>query len=157
MNKCQERHSLSTAPTNMLRLTQDPQFSITEFLISTHYPLLTLRYLHLSSHNYRIITPGTCNILKMKKIILSLSLLASLATAYSGELTYFTPSLGSCGIASTNNDAVVALSPPMVCILVTDFPSSRTVTLNSQYSLTLPTSMLGGSCTREGPLTPEPT
>lgn len=62
----------------------------------------------------------------MKKNILSLSLLASLATAYSGDLTYFTTGLGSCGISSTDNDAIVALSLPMVRTIATSFSISRT-------------------------------
>ena len=51
------------------------------------------------------------------KNILSLSVLAGLATAYSGDLTYYSAGLGSCGITSTGSDAVVALSRPMVYIL----------------------------------------
>lgn len=48
------------------------------------------------------------------KTILSLSVLAGLATAYSGDLTYYSAGLGSCGITSTDTDAIVALSVPMV-------------------------------------------
>lgn len=48
------------------------------------------------------------------KNILSISMLAGLATAYSGDLTYYTTGVGSCGITNTRGDAVVALSVPMM-------------------------------------------
>ena len=48
------------------------------------------------------------------KTILSLFFIAGLATAYSGDLTYYTTGVGSCGFTSTDNDAIVALSLPMV-------------------------------------------
>lgn len=32
------------------------------------------------------------------------------AQTFSGDLTYYNPALGACGIASTDNDAVVAVS-----------------------------------------------
>ena len=50
----------------------------------------------------------------MKKV-LSLSVLAGLATAYSGDLTYYSAGVGSCGFTSIDSDAIVALSVPMVC------------------------------------------
>ena len=49
------------------------------------------------------------------KSILSLSFLAGLAIAYRGDLTYYSTGLGSCGFSSTDSDAIVALSLPMVC------------------------------------------
>ena len=46
--------------------------------------------------------------------ILFFTVLIGLATAYSGDLTYYAAGVGSCGTTSTDNDAVVALSLPMV-------------------------------------------
>ena len=60
-------------------------------------------------------------ILKMKKI-LSLLVLAGLATAYTGDVTYYSAGLGSCGLTSTDSDAIVALSVPMVCIKRSSMP-----------------------------------
>ena len=48
------------------------------------------------------------------KHILSFSVLAGLATAYGGDLTYYSAGLGSCGFMNTDGDAIVALSVPMV-------------------------------------------
>lgn len=43
-------------------------------------------------------------------------LLTALPTilAYSGEMTYYTPGMGSCGISSSDGEDVVALSIPMM-------------------------------------------
>ena len=57
------------------------------------------------------------------KNILSLLVLAGLATAYTGDLTYYSAGLGSCGLTSTDSDAIVALSVPMVCIKTNPFRS----------------------------------
>ena len=56
------------------------------------------------------------------KNILSLLVLAGLAMAYTGDLTYYSAGLGSCGLASTDSDAIVALSVPMVCIKRSSIP-----------------------------------
>ena len=42
------------------------------------------------------------------KNILSLIVLAGLATAYTGDLTYYSAGLGSCGLMNTDSDAIVA-------------------------------------------------
>ncbi|KAL9588507.1 MAG: hypothetical protein Q9203_002692 [Teloschistes exilis] len=41
-------------------------------------------------------------------------LLPAITSAYSGDMTYYTPGLGSCGITNNSNDLVVALSIPMM-------------------------------------------
>ena len=56
------------------------------------------------------------------KNIFSLSVLAGLATAYTGDLTYYSAGVGSCGFTSTDGDAIVALSLPMVNKTIILFP-----------------------------------
>ena len=56
---------------------------------------------------------------KMKRLLslpltLTLTLTIPLTTAYVGSMTYYTPSLGSCGITSPPTAAIVALSVPMM-------------------------------------------
>lgn len=45
---------------------------------------------------------------------LPLLILPAITSAYSGDMTYYTPGLGSCGIQSNSNEPVVALSIPMM-------------------------------------------
>ncbi|KAL8737517.1 MAG: hypothetical protein Q9181_001595 [Wetmoreana brouardii] len=45
---------------------------------------------------------------------LPLLLLTPSVNAYTGDITYYTPGLGSCGITSNSNQDVVALSIPMM-------------------------------------------
>ena len=40
--------------------------------------------------------------------------ITALATAYTGDMTYYDPGVGSCGLASGGGDAVVALSIAMM-------------------------------------------
>jgi len=48
-------------------------------------------------------------------LALLLSLLSpTLTHAYTGDLTYYAPALGSCGTTSTPSDPIVALSVPMM-------------------------------------------
>ncbi|KAL8692868.1 MAG: hypothetical protein Q9218_002191 [Villophora microphyllina] len=41
-------------------------------------------------------------------------ILPAITSAYSGDMTYYTPGLGSCGIVSNPQEMVVALSIPMM-------------------------------------------
>ncbi|KAL8739778.1 MAG: hypothetical protein Q9190_007450, partial [Brigantiaea leucoxantha] len=50
----------------------------------------------------------------MKLKPLTLSILPVLANAYKGDMTYYTPGLGSCGFTNTTSEPVVALSVPMM-------------------------------------------
>ncbi|KAI0850833.1 RlpA-like double-psi beta-barrel-protein domain-containing protein-containing protein [Daldinia vernicosa] len=45
------------------------------------------------------------------KTLAVLSCVASYAVALSGDMTYYTPGLGSCGQTNSETDMVVALSP----------------------------------------------
>ncbi|KAG4219979.1 hypothetical protein PC116_g31542 [Phytophthora cactorum] len=45
------------------------------------------------------------------KVIAILSCVLHYAAAFEGDLTYYTPGLGSCGETNSETDAVVALSP----------------------------------------------
>ncbi|KAI0449971.1 riboflavine-aldehyde-forming enzyme [Xylaria acuta] len=45
------------------------------------------------------------------KTILAVIMAVGPALAFSGDMTYYYPGLGSCGWTNGNNDAVVALSP----------------------------------------------
>ncbi|KAI0839497.1 RlpA-like double-psi beta-barrel-protein domain-containing protein-containing protein [Hypoxylon sp. FL0890] len=49
--------------------------------------------------------------LSLTKLVAALSCTLGYAVAFSGDLTYFTPGLGSCGWTNTESDMVVALSP----------------------------------------------
>ncbi|KAI1126205.1 RlpA-like double-psi beta-barrel-protein domain-containing protein-containing protein [Nemania abortiva] len=46
----------------------------------------------------------------LTKLIIALGLAVGPTLAFSGDMTYFDPGLGSCGWTNTNNDAIVALS-----------------------------------------------
>ncbi|KAL9131936.1 MAG: hypothetical protein Q9175_006645 [Cornicularia normoerica] len=48
--------------------------------------------------------------MKIRAVALGLAMSISLAKAYTGDLTYYTPNEGSCGHTNTNGDAIVALS-----------------------------------------------
>lgn len=48
--------------------------------------------------------------LSLTKLIIALSLAVGPAVAFSGDMTYYSPGLGSCGGTNGDNDAVVALS-----------------------------------------------
>lgn len=96
------------------------------------------------------------------KNILSLSIFAGLATAYSGDLTYYTAGVGSCGITNTGSEAIVALSAPMVCIFRTKSFQSRTIFGGPRQDLGAihgfqyisDKSRFPGFCLEEGKLTP---
>ncbi|KAI1472612.1 RlpA-like double-psi beta-barrel-protein domain-containing protein-containing protein [Daldinia caldariorum] len=45
------------------------------------------------------------------KVVAVLSCVLHYAAAFSGDMTYYTPGLGSCGQTNSESDAVVALSP----------------------------------------------
>ncbi|KAI1142001.1 RlpA-like double-psi beta-barrel-protein domain-containing protein-containing protein [Hypoxylon sp. FL0543] len=45
------------------------------------------------------------------KVFLALGALVAPSIAYSGDMTYYTPGLGACGITNSESDAVVAMSP----------------------------------------------
>ncbi|KAI1658768.1 RlpA-like double-psi beta-barrel-protein domain-containing protein-containing protein [Daldinia decipiens] len=45
------------------------------------------------------------------KTIAVLSFVVQYAVAFSGDLTYYTPGLGSCGETNSETDMIVALSP----------------------------------------------
>ncbi|KAI8629347.1 riboflavine-aldehyde-forming enzyme [Xylariaceae sp. FL1651] len=47
----------------------------------------------------------------LTKIIVALSLIAGPAAAFSGDMIWFNPGLGSCGQTNSDNDPIVALSP----------------------------------------------
>ncbi|OTA58814.1 hypothetical protein K449DRAFT_397622 [Hypoxylon sp. EC38] len=49
--------------------------------------------------------------LSLTNIIVTLSCTLGYAVAYSGDITYYTPGLGSCGWTNSESDKVVALSP----------------------------------------------
>ncbi|OTB04751.1 hypothetical protein M426DRAFT_320610 [Hypoxylon sp. CI-4A] len=49
--------------------------------------------------------------LSLTKLVVALSCTLGYVLAFDGEITYYTPGLGSCGETSTDSDAVVALSP----------------------------------------------
>ena len=94
-----------------LKSTQDSQLSFVQdlpSLIKITSPLFFLCLQQYLISNY-------IKISRMKNI-LSLLILAGLATAYTGDLTYYSAGLGSCGLTSTDSDAIVALSVPMVRI-----------------------------------------
>ncbi|MCJ1461212.1 hypothetical protein MMC28_011594, partial [Mycoblastus sanguinarius] len=42
--------------------------------------------------------------------VLGLAISIASAAAYSGDMTQYTPSVGSCGLTNGTNDAIVALS-----------------------------------------------
>ena len=96
---------------NVLKPAQVSSFSFTRFIFSYHDSPSTIPCLLLP----KIFAPDNTNIFRMRNII-SISVLAGLAVAYSGDLTYYSAGLGSCGYTSTDGDAIVALSVPMVCI-----------------------------------------
>lgn len=50
----------------------------------------------------------------MKSATLVLLGLSTLATAFTGDMTYYTPGLGSCGITNSGSDPIVALSISMM-------------------------------------------
>ncbi|KAL8900770.1 MAG: hypothetical protein Q9192_000887, partial [Flavoplaca navasiana] len=52
--------------------------------------------------------------MRLTTLSLPLLLLTPLTTAYTGDMTYYTPGLGSCGITSHPNEDVVALSLPIM-------------------------------------------
>ncbi|KAI1098315.1 RlpA-like double-psi beta-barrel-protein domain-containing protein-containing protein [Jackrogersella minutella] len=45
------------------------------------------------------------------KAIITLAALAAPSIAFSGDMTYYAPGLGSCGQTNSESDAVVAMSP----------------------------------------------
>ncbi|KAI2602761.1 RlpA-like double-psi beta-barrel-protein domain-containing protein-containing protein [Hypoxylon sp. NC1633] len=49
--------------------------------------------------------------LSLTKLVLALSCTLGYALAFDGDITYYTPGLGSCGKTNTDSDLVVALSP----------------------------------------------
>ncbi|KAI5862017.1 RlpA-like double-psi beta-barrel-protein domain-containing protein-containing protein [Durotheca rogersii] len=50
--------------------------------------------------------------------------LAAPAAAFSGDLTYYSPGLGACGLTHTDSDAIVAVSPSR------DGNCGRTININ---------------------------
>lgn len=50
----------------------------------------------------------------MKPTTLALLGLSTLATAFQGDMTYYAPGLGSCGLTNTESDHIVALSVQMM-------------------------------------------
>ncbi|KAF6218802.1 hypothetical protein HO133_005345 [Letharia lupina] len=48
--------------------------------------------------------------MKLPAVALVLAISIPLANAYTGDLTHYTPGMGSCGIVNKNGDAIVALS-----------------------------------------------
>ena len=46
----------------------------------------------------------------LTKVIVAAGFAATSAVAFTGDLTYYTPGLGACGITSGESDAVVAVS-----------------------------------------------
>ncbi|KAF6238544.1 hypothetical protein HO173_003049 [Letharia columbiana] len=48
--------------------------------------------------------------MKLPAVALGLAISIPLANAYTGDLTHYTPGMGSCGIVNKNGDAIVALS-----------------------------------------------
>lgn len=52
--------------------------------------------------------------MKLELLATSLTALISFAIAYSGDMTYYTPGMGSCGQMSNDGDGVVALSTQMM-------------------------------------------
>ncbi|KAL8627694.1 hypothetical protein Q9189_006591 [Teloschistes chrysophthalmus] len=57
------------------------------------------------------------NTVKMRSALfaaLPALLLPAITSAYSGDMTYYTPGLGSCGLVHSSSDLVVALSIPMM-------------------------------------------
>ncbi|KAI1148289.1 RlpA-like double-psi beta-barrel-protein domain-containing protein-containing protein [Nemania diffusa] len=48
--------------------------------------------------------------LSLAKLIIGLGIAVGPAVAFSGDMTYYDPGLGSCGWTNSNNDPVVALS-----------------------------------------------
>ncbi|KAI1137525.1 RlpA-like double-psi beta-barrel-protein domain-containing protein-containing protein [Hypoxylon sp. FL0543] len=49
--------------------------------------------------------------LSLAKLVVALSCTLGYAVAFSGDITYYTPGLGSCGETNSDSDKVVALSP----------------------------------------------
>ncbi|KAI0384922.1 RlpA-like double-psi beta-barrel-protein domain-containing protein-containing protein [Hypomontagnella monticulosa] len=49
--------------------------------------------------------------LSLTQIIVALSCTLGYAAAFSGDITYYEPGLGSCGETSSDSDRVVALAP----------------------------------------------
>ncbi|KAI1470567.1 RlpA-like double-psi beta-barrel-protein domain-containing protein-containing protein [Daldinia caldariorum] len=45
------------------------------------------------------------------KVVIALGALVAPSLAFSGDMTYFAPGLGACGLYSTESEAVVAMSP----------------------------------------------
>ncbi|KAI8956441.1 RlpA-like double-psi beta-barrel-protein domain-containing protein-containing protein [Daldinia sp. FL1419] len=45
------------------------------------------------------------------KFIIALGALVAPSVAFSGDMTYYAPGLGACGVTSTESEAVVAMSP----------------------------------------------
>ena len=121
----------------------------------------SLRYSLFAILIFLSLSKSYTNSFKMKNI-LSISMLAGLATAYSGDLTYYTTGVGSCGITNTRGDAVVALSVPMVCVSSDQaFSLSRSkvprhdqkARQSSQHTSDM--SRSSGYCLGEGKLTPK--
>ncbi|KAL9024492.1 MAG: hypothetical protein Q9196_006475, partial [Gyalolechia fulgens] len=50
----------------------------------------------------------------LPSLFLAFLSLTPIIHAYTGDMTYYTPSVGSCGYTSSPNDDVVALSVPMM-------------------------------------------
>ncbi|RWA11833.1 hypothetical protein EKO27_g3264 [Xylaria grammica] len=49
--------------------------------------------------------------ISLTKLIIAIGLAVGPALAFSGDMTFYTPGLGSCGQTNTEHDEVVALSP----------------------------------------------
>ncbi|KAI1409875.1 RlpA-like double-psi beta-barrel-protein domain-containing protein-containing protein [Hypoxylon sp. FL1857] len=49
--------------------------------------------------------------LSLTQFVVALSCTLGYAVAFSGDITYYTPGLGSCGETNSESDKVVALSP----------------------------------------------
>lgn len=116
------RTTVSTIPINTLKPTRVHSSLLLQILsLLTRYPLFAILVFSRLHH-----------LIPKMKNILSLSVLAGLASAYSGDLTYYTAGLGSCGVSSTDSDAIVALSLPMVCLFRSRFSLPRTAFLDFQ-------------------------
>lgn len=73
--------------------------------------------------------------MKLPAVALSLAISIPLANAYTGDLTHYTPSLGSCGTVNQNGDAIVALS---IALMNNPANPNNNPICNKQISITNP-------------------
>ncbi|CAD6589652.1 MAG: hypothetical protein ASARMPREDX12_003917 [Alectoria sarmentosa] len=74
--------------------------------------------------------------MKLPAVALGLAISIPLANAYTGDLTHYTPGLGSCGITNQNGDAIVALSHLIMAFVGN---SNNNPICNKQISIHNPT------------------